>query len=111
MNQFVDWSAIGTYLLPIISSVITWLVGTRKRKNDFLRDLQSSIDLLTQKNTELLKKVVLLGEENAQLLANQSKLNLRIKTLEGQNEALRKEVETLNATLAGVRTITRTAQK
>lgn len=61
-----------------ISSLVTWLVTGKKRRNDFLKDLQNSIDLLTAKYTETLDKYTISQEENArlrlhnaQLLANQ----------------------------------------
>ena len=107
MKDFIDLNAIGTYIIPVLTTLAGWFAGRGKSKNDFLKDLQSSIDLLTDKNTELLKKVIALGDENTQLLQNQTKLQLRIDVLTEQNNELRKEVEALNAKLADVKTITK----
>lgn len=41
---------IGTYIIPLFTAAVGWLVGSRKRKNDFLKDLQASIDLLSSEN-------------------------------------------------------------
>lgn len=109
MKEFIDWNAIGTYLLPILSAVAGWLSGRKKTKNDFLKDLQSSIDLLSEKNTALMKEVIGLRQENAQLLAKQTKLEIRINVLTEQNHSLKVEVERLNEQLANVKTITRKA--
>lgn len=46
---------IGTYIIPLFTAAIGWLVGSRKRKNDFLKDLQASIDLLSSENRKLLR--------------------------------------------------------
>ena len=37
-------------LLPTVTGTIGWLAGRRKQKNDFLAEMQSSIDLLSEKN-------------------------------------------------------------
>ena len=54
---------IGTYILPLFTAAIGWLVGSRKRKNDFLKDLQASIDLLSSENRKLLADITAVNSE------------------------------------------------
>jgi predicted nucleic acid-binding Zn-ribbon protein len=80
-------------LITIVAGVTGWLVGRRKQRNDFLSDLQKSIDLLSAKNKELVDEVVTLRGEVIQL--------------KSENKALRKEIEELNEKLSNVKTITK----
>lgn len=41
-----------------LSGIITWLFSKRKRNNDFLAELQGSIDILSKNYTETLNKLV-----------------------------------------------------
>lgn len=76
------------YVLAPITGAVGWLAASRKRRNDFLNDLQSSINLLAAENKRLITEVVELRRENVQL---------------------RVEVEELNRKLENVRTITKKA--
>jgi len=100
MERFIDWNAIGTYLIPIITGIAGWIANSRKRRNDFLKELQSNIDLLAQKNTEILTELVSLRTENASL-------KVEVIALRSENAELKKEIEQLNSKLEGVRTITK----
>ena len=84
----INLSDIFTYIAPVLTGVAGWLGGRRKKNNDFLGDLQASIDLLAEKNKTLMEEVVKLREENAEL---------RVK------------IEELTHKLEGVRTITKKA--
>lgn len=97
----IDWAAIIIAVIGVLSSVTSYFAGKRKRQNDFLSDLQNSIDMLSKKNSELLSDIVLLRTQNAELLSS-------VASLKVQNTELRKEVEDLNARLENVKTITRT---
>jgi hypothetical protein len=59
------------YIIPFaissITGVVGWLVGRTKQKNDFLADLQSSINLLSEENKKLLERVVKLSIDKANL--------------------------------------------
>ena len=60
-NNTLDF--IGTYIIPMITAAVGWLAGTRKRKNDFLQDLQASIDLLSSENKKLLADITSVNAE------------------------------------------------
>lgn len=85
-------SILGYVLTPIVGA-IGWVAGSKKRNNDFLKDLQDSIDLLSTRNKELLEEVI--------------KLRSEVVKLKTENAALRAEVEELNRKLDNVKTITK----
>ena len=89
---------VANLLLPAAAGAIGWLAGNRKRKNDFLSDMQASIDLLSEKNKRLVEEVVLLREENA-------KVRSEVTQLREENKALRLEIEALNKNLVNVKAI------
>lgn len=97
-----DWVAILGYIAAPISSVITWFVGRRKSRNDFLKDMQSSIDLLAERNKQLIVEVATLRMENASLQSD-------VQRLVSENAKMAKEIEELNARLDKVKTITKKA--
>ena len=78
MDNF--WMQILAFALPggFLGSVFTWIFSRRKRNNDFLRELQDSINLLSNENKEILKENVLLRRENVDLKANQEEMLVRI---------------------------------
>jgi len=80
-------------LTPIVSLLVGWLLGKRKQKNDFLNELQASVDLLAEKNKSQMEEIIKLREE--------------VIKWRNENSELRQEVETLNQKLEGVKTITR----
>lgn len=96
-----DLGTIAAYATPILTTIGGYFVGKRKRNNDFLSDLQKSIDLLSAKNAELMADVVKLRSQNADLV-------FRLEILQRQNDTMAKEIEDLNAKLENVKTITRT---
>ena len=68
---------IGTFVLPLVTAAAGWLAGRRKQKNDFLHDLQSSINLLSSENKRLLEEItsanneiIALRKENEELKAS-----------------------------------------
>lgn len=97
-----------TVTLPVISSLVTWFVARKKRKNDFLADLQSSIDLLSSKYNDALKELVTVKEQNSKLLIAQNEMKEQISNLTKENETLKNTVDELNERLSNVKTITRT---
>lgn len=97
----IDWGGIVIAGIGLLTSIGSYFVGKRKRQNDFLSDLQSSIDMLAEKNKEQMDEIVKLRTQNVELIAS-------VASLKSQNEQLKKEVEELNAKLENVKTITRT---
>ncbi len=56
-------SIITDCLVPLITAAAGWLVGKRKRRNDFLKNMQDSIDLLSVENKRLLKDLTAVNNE------------------------------------------------
>ena len=98
----MDWVTILGFIIAPISSVISWIVGRRKSKNDFLHEMQASIDLLVEKNKILVEEITALRLEN-------SKLRYDVQRLATENKKMSKEIEELNARLENVKTITKKA--
>lgn len=98
----MDWIQVLGYIIAPISSVIAWLAGRKKSKNDFLQEMQASIDLLVEKNKELVAEVTALRLEN-------SGLRYDVQRLATENSKMSKEIEELNARLENVKTITKKA--
>src|SRR5574344_1498997 len=74
-------SFIGTYIIPLATAAVGWFAGSRKRRNDFLQDVQSSRDLLSSENKRLLeditscnKEIVAVRKENEELKASVDRL-------------------------------------
>lgn len=105
----MNWAAIAAVFVPLFTAAGGWMVGRKRQDNIFLRDLQSSIDMLSSRNKELYNEVITLRGENAKLLMNQENLKIEVEKLREENCYLRKEVETLNEHLSNVKTITRKA--
>lgn len=95
-----DWTNFIGYIIAPITSVIAWLVGRRKSKNDFLHEMQASIDLLVEKNKILVEEITALRIEN-------SALRYDVQRLAGENKKMSKEIEELNTRLENVKTITK----
>lgn len=122
MNSGVDvMSLVELIVVPIVTAVIGYFTGHRKRKNDFLSELQESIDLLAGKNRELMdevvklrSQVVTLREENLELTKSQERLLQENATLRDEVAHLRDEnarqselIGQLQQQLSGIKTITR----
>jgi regulator of replication initiation timing len=68
-------------LTPILGVAVGWFVGRRKQKNDFLNELQASIDLLAAKNHELMTEVVEVVGENVRLRIEAEILNRTMEVM------------------------------
>lgn len=82
-----------------ISGVITWMFSKKKRDNDFLSDLQNSINILTQNYTDTLNKLVEVQRQNAELLAGQATMQQEIDKLKKENCKLIEKINELNKLL------------
>jgi len=89
-------STIETVVLPVATAITGWFAGTRKRRNDFLKDLQASIDLLAQENRKLLSDITEVNKEVVHLRKENEELKLSIDRLCTENAQLKDEVRQLS---------------
>ena len=82
-----EW--ITTFMVPV-TGIVSWLAGARMRKNEGIKALMSTIDMLTERNRELYEEQVRLREENAQLKSMLSSNSLEIDKLKTEIERLKK---------------------
>lgn len=82
-----------------ISNICTWLVSRRKQNNDFLAELQKSIDLLTDKYTKALDENVCLKADNAHLRSDKAQLLANQKEMAAKIDLLTKKVDSLTRQL------------
>lgn len=59
-----EW--ITTLLVPV-TGVVSWLAGSRKRRNEAIVNLQNTINLLAEKNHELYEEVIALRAQVSSL--------------------------------------------
>ncbi|MFA6729077.1 MAG: hypothetical protein WCS17_12815 [Prevotella sp.] len=112
MEDYNSGTSFSTYLaiiLPVVSSVVTWWVARKKRNNDFLAELQDSIDLLSQKYNDALQQLVEVRGQNSELLISQKEMKVQMDELKRENSVLKKTIDDLNERLSNVKTITRRA--
>ncbi|MHC1780055.1 MAG: hypothetical protein AB9922_07435 [Bacteroidales bacterium] len=95
-----------TYVLPLVSAAISWVVSRfvekRKRNNDFIAELQTTINNIGENYTNTLNKFVDLQKQNATLLQSQHKLELRVKELLADNDKLRNELKSIKESLSSI---------
>ena len=84
------YEIVTTALVPV-SSVVSWIAGTRMRRNSTIKAMQTTIDLLAEKNKELYAENVDLRREVSELRADAAKRDLRLTELELQIEKLNKQ--------------------
>jgi peptidoglycan hydrolase CwlO-like protein len=101
------WLPILTITLPVISSAVTYVVSKRKRNNSFIADLQSSIDLLSDKYTKALNELIMLREENNDLKAMQHELLCSLRRLEAENKELKVVIDDMNLKINKLKTVSR----
>ena len=91
-------------LLPVVTGVAGFLGGRRKRRNDFLADLQRSIDALSAKNTEQMGTIISLNDTVVKLRRENAEMRGEVAALRRENSDLKTEVEAMrleNAKLSG----------
>ncbi len=79
----------------VLYGAISWFFSRRKRNNDFLSELQKSINNLSTSYTDTLDKLVDVQRQNSQLMINQHSLELLNKELLENQAALKSEIELL----------------
>ena len=82
-----EW--ITTFLLPV-TNIVSWIAGSRLRRNDTLKAMQTTVDLLVQKNRELYEELLRLRQENDMLRDQGIKRDNEIETLKNEIERLKK---------------------
>ena len=82
-----EW--ITTSLVPV-TGIISWLAGRRVRRNDTIKALQTTIDMLVDKNKQLYDDIVRLRQENDTLRDQGIKRDNEIAELKLELERLKK---------------------
>ena len=90
---------IGTFVLPAVTAVAGWIAGSRKRRNDFLKDLQASIDLLSSENRRLLSDITAVNAEIVAVRRENEELKASVDRLCTENAQLKDEVRQLKMAL------------
>lgn len=80
---------ITTFLVPE-TGIVSWLAGARMRKNESIKAMQTTIDMLVGQNADLYKQVLDLRRENAELKDSANKHDLELSELKHQIEKLSK---------------------
>ena len=94
---------IGTYIIPLFTAAVGWIVGSRKRRNDFLKDLQASIDLLSSENRKLLADITSVNSEIVAVRKENEELKASVDRLCTENSQLKDEVRQLREQVAKAR--------
>lgn len=74
-------TVIEMIVAPALTAAVGWVAGNRKRKNDFLKDMQESINLLADENKKLMSEVVELRRENAALRTEVGELKRQLENV------------------------------
>lgn len=82
-----EW--ITTFLVPV-TGIVSWIGGSRMRRNDTIKALQTTVDMLVQKNTELYDEIMRLRQENDTLRDQGIKRDNEIESLKAEIERLKK---------------------
>lgn len=82
-----EW--ITTLLLPV-SNIVTWLASTRVRRNETIKSMQTTIDMLVEKNSQLYDDIARLRQENDMLRDQGIKRDNEIAELKIELERLKK---------------------
>lgn len=90
---------IGTYLIPLITALAGWIAGSRQRKNNFLQDLQASINLLSAENKKLLADLTSVNKEIVNVRKENEELKASIDRLCTENAQLKDEIRQLKEKL------------
>lgn len=82
-----EW--ITTFLVPV-TGIVSWLAGARMRRNESIKALMTTIDMLNERNKELYEEIADLRRENAALKDAANKRDIEISELKLQVEKLKK---------------------
>ena len=88
-------SLITDCLVPLITAAAGWLAGKRKRRNDFLKNMQDSIDILSMENKRLIEDLTTVNREVVALRRENGELKYSVDQLCKENIQLKEEVRNL----------------
>ena len=88
-------STLISYAAPAITAAAGWLAGKRKRRNDFLKNMQDSIDILSMENERLLGDLTNVNREVVALRRENGELKYSVDQLCKENVQLKDEVRNL----------------
>jgi hypothetical protein len=54
----MEISEVLTYITPVLTALGGWWAGRKKQRNDFISELQASIDLLAEKNRSQMEEII-----------------------------------------------------
>lgn len=93
---------IALFLVPL-TNVITWFATKRTRNNSTLQQMQTTIDMLVEKNSELYSiiteqnnQLAEVRKENADLKQGQEKLSMQLTKVQQENAGLKKQLSALS---------------
>ena len=86
-------------LVPSITAVVGWLAGKRKRRNDALKSMQDSIDILSLENKRLIEDLTTVNREVVALRKENGELKTAVDKLCQENSQLKTEVQDLRKPL------------
>lgn len=73
-----------TTIVTVATNICTYFVTRRKKQNDFISNLQSSIDLLSDRYTKTLNELITVRETNVQLTNKVNELIIENKNLKNE---------------------------
>jgi len=90
---------IAECLVPMITAAAGWLAGKRKRRNDALKSMQDSIDILSTENKRLIEDLTTVNREVVALRQENGELKTSVDQLCKENVQLKTEVQDLRKQL------------
>lgn len=82
--------------LPYIASAITglfgWVVGKKRQDNNFIKELQDSINLLAKDNRELREELITVRKEYM-------RQSILLEQISAENKLLKEQIDTLTKRL------------
>ena len=104
ISQIIPW------FLNVLTGIVSWLAGTRSRRNSVYQELLATIQTLTEQNKDLQTRVVQLQDElievrreNAELKAGQSTMTRQMDELKAENNNLQSKITQLQEEVIEVR--------
>lgn len=86
----IDWTQLIGYIISPVAAAVAWVFARRQRRNDAVRSMQATIDLLAEKNAALHALVEQMRTEHAEELA---RLSDQLRQVSEENEGLKRGQE------------------